>query len=306
MNNDSLSQQLITIGDWIRYAATRFTEEKLFFGHGFETAWDEAVQLVLNCIFLPPNISPQVFNSRLLTHESQKIKETIERRILTRMPLAYLLKEAWFCGLTFYVDQRVLIPRSPIGEWLEKQFVPWIDPDGIHRILDIGTGSGCIAIIAALVFPEALVDAVDISKDALAVAKINVQDHHLEKRVKLQHSDCFSHLENKKYDLIISNPPYVSFQELENLPEEYHHEPRQALEAANEGLAIVKKILEEAKHFLNEEGILVVEVGYSKCVMEKYFSDLPLTWLDLAKGGEGVFLLTKKQLEEYNYRFSNI
>lgn len=299
MENEEILTTLITLGDWIRYAASRFAEAELFFGHGYDSAWDEAVQLTLTRLHLPPNLTPSLISSRLLLKERKMLLDTIEQRINTRKPLAYILREAWFCGLSFYVDERVLIPRSPIGELIEKQFAPWLEPENINNILDMGTGSGCIAIAAAIAFPQAFVDAVDLHEKALAVAEINISHYGLEHRVHLIQSDCFASLSPQKYDLIISNPPYVSAEELASLPPEYQYEPHEALYADIEGMAIVAKILNQALDYLTKEGVLVVEVGYSKEAMMNYFPDLPLTWLEFENGGEGVFLLTARQLQDY-------
>lgn len=298
MNNDERLQTLLTIGDWIRYAATSLDKAELFFGHGYESAWDEAVQLVLTRLRLPIHLNTHIIHNHLLFNERVELLETIQQRIMTRMPLAYILQEAWFCGLSLYVDQRVLIPRSPIGELIEKQFEPWVDPNEVRTILDIGTGSACMAIAAAMAFPQAMVDAVDINEEALAVAAININRYHLESRVHLYQSDCFSDLNYQRYDIIMSNPPYVSAVELANLPPEYQHEPRTALYADQDGMAIVSNILQQAATHLTEHGILIIEVGHSQEAMLRYFPDLPLVWLEFERGGQGVFLLTAEQLQQ--------
>lgn len=287
---------LHTMGDWVRWAASRFNEAQLCFGHGTENAWDEAVNLVLTALHLPPETSANVFHAALTPPEKQKIAELIQQRITTRKPLAYLLNQAWFYGRPFYVDERVLVPRSPLAEWIEKQFAPWIDPQRVNRILDIGTGSGCIAIAAAWAFPEAQVDAADISADALAVAAINVAHYQLTNRVFLHQSDCFTDLEPKQYDIILSNPPYVGEEEFAQLPPEYKHEPRGALEAGGDGLDVVRKILAGAKKFLTPEGILVIEVGNTETALIEHYPHLPGVWLELERGGQGILLLTADQL----------
>ncbi len=287
---------LNSIGDWIRWAASQFQKAELFFGHGTENAWDEAVNLVLTTLHLSPDTNPSVQHAVLTPSERLKIADLIQQRVETRRPLAYLLKQAWFCGLPYYVDERVLIPRSPMGEWIEKQFDPWVKPDQVMNILDIGTGSGCIAIAAALAFPEAQVDAIDVSQDALKVAAINVARYKLEDQVHLHQSDCFSNLPLKQYDIILTNPPYVSESEYSNLPAEYRHEPRLALHAGTEGLDVVKKILQDAKHYLAAKGILVLEVGNTDAVFAEYFSHLSCAWLDLERGGQGLCLLTAESL----------
>lgn len=291
--------ELNTILDIVRWTVSRFNEAGLFFGHGTETAWDEAIALVFHTLHLPHDTNPIIFQAQLTTSEKEKLYQLIQRRINERIPLAYLTNEAWFANLSFYVDERVLVPRSPIAELIEKQFTPWVEPRTIHNILDIGTGSGCIAIACADAFPEAEIDACDISQEALAVAKINVLRHELQDQVKLYHSDLFEGLPVKKYDLIISNPPYVSQSELETLPKEYTHEPRKGLAGGQTGLDIVTRILKEAPRYLQPNGILIVEVGNSETALIEQFPNVPFTWLDFEKGGGGVFLLTASELKEF-------
>jgi len=287
---------LVSLGDWIRWAASRFNEAGLFFGHGAENAWDEAVNLVLTSLHLPPDVDPRVFQAAVTLSERARLAGLIRQRIKTRKPLAYLLHQAWFCGQPFYVDERVLIPRSPMAEWIEKLFEPWIDADRVKRILDIGTGSGCIGIAAAWSFPGAQIDAVDVSRDALEVAAINVNRYHLQDRVDLIQSDCFANLPPKQYDMILSNPPYVGAAEFESLPAEYRHEPKSALYAGADGLDVVRKILADAKRFLAPGGILVIELGNTEEIFAKHFPDLPCLWLELERGGQGLCLLTAEKL----------
>jgi ribosomal protein L3 glutamine methyltransferase len=294
--NEAVSQ-LSTTGDWVRWAASRFNEAGLWFGHGTENAWDEAVNLVLTTLHLPPETPANIFHAALTSSEKQEIAQLIQERVETRKPLAYILKQAWFFGKSFYVDERVLIPRSPLAECLEKQFSPWIDPERVSQILDIGAGSACIAIGAALAFPQALVDAVDISMDALSVAAINISRYQLEDRVFLHQSDCFANLPPKKYDIILSNPPYVGEEEFANLPPEYAYEPRSALLAGEDGLDVVRKILVGAKQYLAPGGILVIEVGNTETAFLENFPHFPGVWLDLEQGGQGILLLTEEQLE---------
>lgn len=280
---------------------TKFNTSELFYGHGIDSAWDEAVALVLKALDLPVDSGDEVLNNPVSSSQWKKIEQWMGMRIEQRIPIAYLTQQAWFMGLPFYVDERVLIPRSPFAEWIGYAFEPWVHKENVRRILEIGTGSGCIAIAAAIVFDKALVDAVDISEDALLVAERNVNDHNMTSRVHLVQSDCFSALTPlHQYDLILSNPPYVAQEEIDLLPEEYHHEPLQkALYADNEGMAIVDTILEKAASYLTENGVLVVEVGYSDDILMRHYPNLPFTWLDCELGGQGLFLLTREQLDAY-------
>ncbi len=287
--------QLPCLGDWLRWATARFEQAELHFGHGTDNAWDEAVQLILQSLHLDIHSDDRVLDRHLNLKERREIFDLVERRIQERIPLPYLTHEAWFMGLSFYVDERVLIPRSPLGEWIERKFEPWLLKTP-RSILDIGTGSACIAIACASVFQEARVDAVDISAEALAVARMNVERHHLQERVHLHHSDCFEALESNTYDLILSNPPYVSKAELQDLPPEYAHEPLKALEAEAEGLEIVLRILQEAPAYLKRQGILVMDVGYSDALLMERLPKVPFTWLELERGGHGIFVLTCEQL----------
>lgn len=300
INFEEALKHLTTLGDWARWAASRFNEAQLYFGHGTDNAWDEAVFLVLTVLHLPPEVNPVLFHATLTPEERLRILEVIKSRIETRKPLAYLLKQSWFSGLNFYVDERVLVPRSPIAEWVNKQFIPWVVPEEVTDILEIGTGSGCLAAAAALAFPGATIDAVDIDDGALEVAALNIRQHGLEERICLLKSDCFSHLPKKQYDIILSNPPYVSQTELAGLPMEYHQEPRLALCAEDEGLAIVKQIFKESPTYLKPNGILVVEVGHSDQTLMAHFPDFPGVWLELENGGGGVLLLTTEQVQILN------
>jgi len=290
--------ELVTIRDYLRWSVSQFNEAGLFYGHGTESAWDEAVALILHTLHLPHDINPNVLDAKLLRSERDLLQQLIQRRINERVPVPYLTHEAWFGGLSFYVDERVLIPRSPIAELVENQFQPWVDPQSISSILDLCTGSGCIAIACANAFLEAEVDASDISADALAVAKINVLRHHVEEQVQLHQADLFTGLPAKKYDLIVSNPPYVDAEDMASLPAEFHHEPKLGLAAGSDGLEIVERILKQARNYLSAHGILIVEVGNSEYALAEKFPEIPFTWLEFQHGGGGVFLLTAKQLAE--------
>ncbi|EKD75846.1 MAG: hypothetical protein ACD_44C00008G0006 [uncultured bacterium] len=289
-------KELKTLEDFLNFAKIKFEKEGLFFGHGTDNAWDEAVALVLFCMDLPHRVSAEVRQQNVTEPQKKRILALIEKRIETRKPLAYLTKEAYFSSLSFYVDERVLIPRSPIAELIENQFSPWIKPEKVKNILDLGTGSGCIGIACAYAFPEAHIDMVDINSDCLLVAKKNIQKHQKEKQVQLIQSNLFETIPIKAYDIIVSNPPYVDQKDMEALPQEYLHEPKAALYGGEDGLDIVEIILAQAKSFLNPHGILVIEVGNSEDAIEKKFPRLPLIWLEFERGGGGVFLLNATDL----------
>lgn len=288
---------LKTISDFIRWTACCFERANLTFGHGTDNAWDEAVTLILDTLLMPKDTDPGIFDCRLTTKEKALITENIAQRINDRKPLSYITGSARFAGHEFYVDERVLIPRSPIAELIEQKFQPWLlHPPG--RILDLCTGSGCIALAIAAGFPEALVDGSDLSEDALAVALINRERLGLEEHCEFIQSDLFDNLKGRKYDLIISNPPYVDALDMEMLPDEYHFEPELGLASGTDGLDITRKILRHAKEHLNDNGVLIVEVGNSAPALEKAFPELPFTWLEFSRGGHGVFLLEKYQLPD--------
>jgi len=301
--SSELISTLTTTRDYIRWATSRFNQAQLHFGHGSPTALDEAVALVLHTLHLPYDLTDTYLNAVLTLQERDALLGMIERRINERKPAAYLTHEAIFAGLSFYVDERVLVPRSPIAELIAQRFSPWIYEDDVTSILDLCTGSGCIAIACALAFPEADVDAVDISKDALAVAEINVAKHQLEGVVALFQSDLFADLPPDRYDIIVSNPPYVSLAEWLDLPAEFHAEPDLALKAGETGLDTVLRILAKAGDFLTEQGILVVEVGSSAQTLQDLFPEVPFCWLDFERGGDGVFLLTADQVNQHHETF---
>lgn len=290
---------LETIRDFTRWGASRFNEEGLFFGHGTDNALDEAAALVLFVLHLSDGIPEGYLGARLTADEKEQVLALFRRRIDERLPLAYLTNRARFAGLEFYVDEQVLVPRSPIAELIESGFEPWLQPEGVGRVLDLCTGSGCIAIGCAYAFPDASVDAVDLSSGALEVARVNVVRHQLEERVEPIGSDLFDELKGRRYDLIVSNPPYVSRDEYHQLPDEYHREPAIGLEAGGDGLDLVARILQEAPEHLERGGILVVEVGSSAEALMAHYPEVPFLWLDFERGGDGVFLLTAEQLTEY-------
>jgi len=286
------------VASLISRAQRRLTRGRVFFGHGTENARDEAAALVYFVVRLPHDTPPQALQKNVTAAQAARVDALLERRITGRVPLPYLTHEAWFAGLRFYVDERVLIPRSPFAELLERQFAPWIDARRVQRILDLGTGSGCIALAAAKAFPRARVDAVDIDTGALEVAAINRRRLRLTRRVRLIESDHFAALSGESYDIIASNPPYVGAREMRGLPREYRHEPRHALESGREGLGSVAIILREAARYLRPQGLLVVEVGNTERALRRAYPRMPFMWLDFERGGGGVFLLTREQLEK--------
>lgn len=290
--------QLLHAADLILSAERRLKRARVYFGHGTDNARDEAAALVYHVMKLPHDAPARALSRRATAAQRAGIQALLERRITSRQPLAYLTHEAWFAGLRFYVDERVLVPRSPFAELIEQRFAPWIDAARVRRVLDLGTGSGCIALAIAKAFPRARVDAVDVDAGALAVAGINRRRLRLTRRVRLIESDHFGALSGESYDIIASNPPYVGRREMRGLPHEYRHEPRLALESGPEGLDSVRIILDRAARHLRPRGLLVVEVGNTERALRRRFPRVPFTWLDFERGGGGVFLLTREQLVE--------
>ena len=284
--------------DLLRYAVTRFNGAKLFFGHGSAEALDEAAYLILHTLKLPLDKLEPFLDARLLQEEVLQVLAVIERRVSERVPAAYITKEAWLGDYHFYVDERVLVPRSFIAELIPQQFSPWIvDPDGVENVLELCTGSGCLAIMMADAFPNAVVDAVDISKDALAVAEHNIREYKLEGRVNPIESDLYENVPFKKYDIIVTNPPYVNSDSMRKLPPEYLREPQIALAGGEDGMDLVRKIVAGAAERLTPEGFLIVEIGNEREYAEAAFGDLGLTWLTTSTGDDAVFLLTAEQLQ---------
>ncbi|MCL6350336.1 50S ribosomal protein L3 N(5)-glutamine methyltransferase [Pectobacterium polaris] len=300
---DEAVSELHTIQDMLRWAVSRFNAANVYYGHGTDNPWDEAIQLVLPSLYLPLDIPEDMYTSRLITSERQRIVERVIRRVNERIPVAYLTNKAWFCGLEFYVDERVLVPRSPIGELINNYFDEQL-PKTPNHILDLCTGSGCIAIACAQAFPEAEVDAVDISNDALAVTEQNIQQHALEYRVTPIRSDLFRDLPAIRYDLIVTNPPYVDEEDMFDLPQEFRFEPELGLAAGNDGLDLVRRILACAPDYLSDDGVLICEVGNSMVHLIDQYPDIPFTWLEFDNGGDGVFMLTHSQLVDCKAHFS--
>ncbi len=288
-----------TIRDLLRYAATRFNGANLFFGHGSNTAFDEAAYLILHTLKLPLDKLEPFLDARLLPDEITAVLQIIERRTIERLPAAYLTNEAWLGDYRFYVDERVIVPRSFLAELIPDQLSPWVeDPESVTTILELCTGSGCLPILLADAFPNAQIDAVDISPDALAVARRNVDDYQFQNRITLIESDLYAKVPNKKYNLIVTNPPYVNSASMSTLPQEYQHEPQIALAGGTDGMDLVRKIVAGAAERLTKDGVLVVEIGNERNFAEKAFANLELTWLSTSAGDDMVFLLTADQLKK--------
>ncbi|CDM90546.1 50S ribosomal protein L3 N(5)-glutamine methyltransferase [Xenorhabdus bovienii] len=299
---DEAVAELHTILDMLRWSASRFNAANIYYGHGTDNSWDEALQLVLPTLHLPLDVPESMMAARLTSTERHRIVERVLRRINERIPVAYLTNRAWFCGHEFYVDERVLVPRSPIGELVNNQFAGLL-PQEPSTILDLCTGSGCIAIACAHEFPEAEVDAVDVSGDALAVTEQNIENHGLLNRVIPILSDLFRDMPPMKYDLIVTNPPYVDEEDMNDLPDEFLREPELGLAAGVDGLTLARRILANAPDFLNEEGVLICEVGNSMVHLIDQYPGVPFTWLEFENGGDGVFMLTREQLIEHHEYF---
>ena len=301
---ESITSQLHTIADYCRYGASLFNQAELFYGHGTDNALSEALTLVMFTLALPEDMCEDVMNCRLVEQEKQNILSLFKQRVETQKPVAYLTNVAYFAHLPFYVDERVLVPRSPIGELIEKHFYPYFsESNPPQRILDLCTGSGCIAIACASYFPDAEVDAADLSIDALDVAQMNIQNHGLSDQVIPLQSDVFSGLEGQKYDLIVTNPPYVDQADIDSLPAEFTHEPKMGLGCGEDGLDIVRIILAQSTQYLNDEGILICEVGNSQYHVEALYPEVDFTWLSFERGGHGVFMLNKAQLDKHAEMF---
>lgn len=297
MNHFDDTESLITVRDWLRFAVSRFNEARLCFGHGSDNAFDEAAYMILHTLHLPLDRLDPFLDASLTHGESEQVQAIIERRVKERLPAAYLTREAWLAGHRFYVDERVIVPRSHIAGLLSDQLAPWVEaPDETASVLDLCTGSGCLAILAALAFPQARVDAADLSNDALAVAARNITDYGLDKRVQRIASDMFGALAGRSYDVIISNPPYVNAESVAALPLEYLAEPVMALGSGEDGLDATREILGHARAHLNPGGLLVVEIGHNRHALEAAYPGLPFTWLETESGDEFVFMLKREDL----------
>lgn len=297
-DNNDIIEQLTTLRDYLRWAVSRMTLEAVYFGHGTDNTLDEALALLLPILGIPAGSEAPLLDAALTRPERSAVLRAIDRRVVERVPVPYITGEAWFAGLPFHVDERVLIPRSPLAELILQGFEPWVRGP-VRHILDLCTGSGCIGIACAVCFEDAAVDLADLSPEALAVARDNVERHALGRRVNIVQSDLFRALSGRRYDLIVSNPPYVDREDLQSMPAEYHHEPAMALGAGDDGLDIVRRLLREAEAHLSAEGVLVVEVGNSWVALEEAFPMVPFTWLEFEHGGHGVFVMSRRDLEQY-------
>jgi ribosomal protein L3 glutamine methyltransferase len=294
-----VTHELASIVDFIRYGASRFSEAGLTFGHSHDNPIDEATHLVLAALHLPPDIPPAYGAGRLTTAERERVLALIERRVDERLPVAYLVGTTWFAGLKFKSDPRALVPRSPIAELIESGFAPWLDERHVERALDMCTGSGCIGIAMAEYNPEWRVDIADISDDALSLAGENIVFQHAESRVRAVKSDLFSGLAGERYDLIVSNPPYVTYDEYDALPAEYSHEPALGLTSGHDGLDLTLRMLDEAADHLTEDGLLIVEVGESEHALVALLPRVPFIWIEFKVGQMGIFALDRRDLIEH-------
>jgi ribosomal protein L3 glutamine methyltransferase len=293
----SATDELVTIRDWLRWAVSRFNEAGLHFGHGTDNAWDEAVWIVLATLHLPRDTLEPFLDARLTSIERQALLERLQQRVVHRQPAAYLLGEAWLGDFRFHVDSRVIVPRSYFAELLEDGFAPWVeDPEAVESALDLCTGSGCLAVVMAHAFPNAIVDAIDISPEALAVARRNIAAYGLDDRVRAIESDLFAAVKKKRYDLIICNPPYVTAGAMDALPAEYRHEPALALAAGADGLDVVRRILAQAHKHLTPGGVIAIEVGHNQDLVMEAFPELPAVWVDTEHAEGKVFVLTREDL----------
>jgi ribosomal protein L3 glutamine methyltransferase len=294
---DQAASELATLRDLLRFAVSRYNEARLFFGHGADNAWDEAVYLVLHSLHMPLDRLEPFLDARLTSNERTDVLRIIERRVYERLPVAYLTHEAWLGEFSFYVDERVIVPRSFIAELLREQLTPWVDaPEAVADVLDLCTGSACLAILAAHAFPQARIDAVDLSPDALAVARRNIADYDLSARIRVVEGNLFAGLKGRRYDLIIANPPYVNAAAMATLPAEYQREPVLALASGEDGLDLTRAILAGARQHLQPGGLLVVEIGHNREALEAAFPATLFTWLDTSAGDQYVFLLTREEL----------
>ncbi|WP_333798314.1 50S ribosomal protein L3 N(5)-glutamine methyltransferase [Rheinheimera sp.] len=300
--NEAINE-LFTIHDWLRWAVSQLNAADVYFGHGTDNPWDDAGQLMAFTLHFTHLAESALLQTRLTSSEKRRFAALVQQRIEQRIPSAYLTNQAYFAGLPFYVDERVLVPRSPISELITRQFADWFPVEAPQRILDLCTGSGCIAIACAHYLPEAEVDAVDISEDALTVADLNISQHGLEHRVFPIQSDCFAALPGQQYDLIVTNPPYVDAEDMADLPAEYHHEPELGLASGVDGLELTRKILREAAAHLTDNGVLICEVGNSMVALSEQMPEVPFHWITFNNGGDGVFALTKAQLVAHQQQF---
>ena len=291
-------QVLTTIRDFVRWGSSEFLRNELSFGHGFVNALDEARYLVLHALSLPFDLPDGYFDATLTLAERVQVIEILQLRMNSRQPAAYITRESWFCGLRFYVDERVLVPRSPLAELISNRFEPWIDSNQVNRVLDLCSGSGCIAIASKYQFPDATVCASDVSRDALEVAAINLEQHELSDHIKLYESDLFNAIPPQEFDVIVSNPPYVDAEDMAGLSAEFKCEPELGLRAGEDGLLLVDRILAQAGEYLSEHGVLFIEVGNSQAALEQKFDFLPMTWIDFEYGGGGVCCIQAQDLKQ--------